>query len=147
MRETIERGLKSAGIAFEEPNVDWAFLRIPAKHSSVGDLLVGETEGEVIVAFGPGHGHSHFDEFSVGEGLEGGELESAIAEGALSHILAILEDRVVIEVLEDENRVLQTNTYRLPYVRPPIRSPREGVRVERLVWSGAYRGGVDAEEV
>lgn len=147
MREIIERGLKSAGIDFEEPDVDWAFLRIPAKHSSVGDLLVGEAEGEVIVAFGPGHGHSHFDEFSVGDGLTGTELESAIAESALSHILAILEDRVVIEVLEDESRVLQTGTYRLPYVRPPIRSPRKGVRVERLVWSGTYQGERDEEGV
>jgi hypothetical protein len=142
MQETIKRGLRSAGIAYEEPDVDWAFLRIPAKHSSVGDLLVGEAEGEIIVAFGPGHAHSHFDEFSVGEGLEGGQLESAIAEGALSHILAILEDRAVIEVLEDENRVLQSSTYLLPYVRPPLRSPSEWVRVERLVWSGAYKDEV-----
>ena len=136
----IEQALRDRGVTFESSHEQGVALRIPAKNEDVGDLKLSVDEDEIIVWVGPPENHSHFDQFSLFEDVPPEDQNAAIAEAAAEFIADMLEDRVVIEILRKDGKAREVTTYRLPYAKLPRRTEREGVSVERYVWSGAYGG-------
>jgi hypothetical protein len=112
-----------------------ATLTLPAAHPLVGDLVVQDDEGELIVTLGVHH-HWHAAPYHHSELPEPDRLAAA-AQDALDCIAAVLDGRTVLRISRRDGRIRSTTTYR----RDLIDAGPPGSEDEEFIWDGPLRTG------